>query len=267
MNLFEYADYKEFVLDLVSQTKLLGRGPYARLAEHLNVNSTFISQVFKGDKHLSIDHALQIAKLLKFNNLQTEYFMNLVQKERSASYETKDFFASRLKNLQKEAKKLSNYVSDHQVLDSIDQAIFYSDPIYSQVRLLTGIKKYQSAKAISEHLQKPLAEIKDVLDFLVSAGLCVKKQNQFEMGAKSTHVSKDSPFFRQHHSNWHIKAIENFSTSDERHLHFTAPLSIAKKDIPEVLDSLKAAIQNVSATVKDSNEEEVHCLLIDFFEA
>ena len=50
MTIFEFLDYKAFLKKFLRTRKTLGRGSMARLAEHINVHPTFISQVISGSK-------------------------------------------------------------------------------------------------------------------------------------------------------------------------------------------------------------------------
>lgn len=49
--IFEATDYKIFVRDFIKDKPSGGRGIFRDLANHLRVHTTFISQVFRGDKN------------------------------------------------------------------------------------------------------------------------------------------------------------------------------------------------------------------------
>ncbi|MEO0335733.1 MAG: TIGR02147 family protein, partial [Pseudomonadota bacterium] len=261
---FEFDDYKSLLARLGKDKSILGKGPLRRIAEKLNVNSTFVSQVINGDKHLSVDHGYSLCGLLGLNSLQTDYVVTLIQKDRCGSIQTKRYFQKKLRELKSEAQKISNYVSEHTQLNPVEQSVFYSDKVYSSARLLTGIEKYEDLEALRQRLNLSKKELTEVVEFLVSAGLCRKTGKRIHPTQQNTHIDKGSKFYKHHHRNWRINALEKDLKNPES-LHFTSPLTLARDDIKQVQAELRQAISNVAAVVNESDPDDLFCLNIDFF--
>ena len=58
MVIFEFDSYKDYVKTHVESLPNGGRGEWGRIARAIGVNSTMVSQIFKGPKDLSIEQAL-----------------------------------------------------------------------------------------------------------------------------------------------------------------------------------------------------------------
>jgi len=46
---------------------------------------------------------------------------------------------------------------------------------------------------------------------------------------------------------------------------FTSPVSLSREDFVKIRESLAGLLKSISQTVKDSPEEDIACLNIDFF--
>ena len=100
------------------------------------------------------------------------------------------------------------------------RAVFYSNWKYSAVRQLTAIPGYSSIDKIAEALQLSLRTSKDVMDFLVTHGLCVEKKGKFQIGPSATHLEASSPWTYVNHLNWRQKAMEEYRTENRSTLHY-----------------------------------------------
>ncbi len=100
----EFTDYRLYLRNYILNLPKRGRGEIARLAALLDVNSTMISQVLKGTKKLTQEQVYTLSIYLKLTDFETEYFMMLLQVDRSNNDELKRFWferVCRLKNSQK----------------------------------------------------------------------------------------------------------------------------------------------------------------------
>ena len=69
----------------------------------------------------------------------------------------------------------------------------------------------------------------------------------------------------KHHTNWRIKAIEVMDRARNTDLHFSTVVSLARDYVQKIKEQLVKNIEAARAVVKESKEEEVHCLALDFF--
>src|ERR1039457_3217815 len=89
MKLFEFDNYKEFVRKKLRGTTNKGHGQYSRIAEHLSIHTSMVSQVFGGEKHLTFEQACGICNYFGFTELETDYFIALVQLDRAGTPEAR----------------------------------------------------------------------------------------------------------------------------------------------------------------------------------
>lgn len=263
--IFEFENYKEFIRNWVSNCPKKGRGQYTKIAGELSVHTTLISQIFNGAKDLTIEQAFKITEHLGLSELEQEYFLSLVEQKRAGTFELKKYYEKNLTRLKKSSQEVKTQLPKSKILKENDLATYYSDPLYIAVKLITSIKGNQTKEAIAQRLNIPLKQLGPMLNFLEKNGLLIKKDNCYEMGVAKTHLEAKSPLVALHHTNWRLKAIENYGPLSSEDLGFTAPLTISKKDFKKVKTYLLDVIKQTGEIVDKTNPEELACLNIDLF--
>ena len=66
--------------------------------------------------------------------------------------------------------------------------------------------------------------------------------------------------------NWRQKAIECLEDERTAKLHYTAPMTLSKKDAEHVRERIAKFLESLVGVVEPSASEELHCLNIDWFE-
>ncbi len=164
MKIFDYAHYKNFVNDLIESMPKKGRGQYSKIAQYLKINTVVVSQIFRGKRDLSLEHAFLLTQFFAMNDLEREYFLNLVQKEKASHYALKKHFEIKLKELKKRSQDLKERI---QVQELNDEAKFqfYSQWYYSAIRLSTLLPECYNAEQIAQRLRLPLKREREVVCF------------------------------------------------------------------------------------------------------
>lgn len=265
-SIFTYNDYRKYINSYLRSMPKKGFGQSRRLAGYLNVHTTLVSQVLKGLKDFTFEQAAMVAEFLALNDLESEYFILLVQYSRAGNESLRKILQRQILGLQKKSSDLSNRLSSERTLTEEERAVFYSDWSYAAVRQLTAIKDLQNIDAISSYLKLSRKKTRDVLEFLVKTNLCHEENGKFKIAVKSTHLSSESPWVRVHHINWRQRAIEAMSESEAKHLHYTCPLTLAKSDAIKVREQIIRLLESVDKIIEPSNSEELHCLNIDWFQ-
>ncbi|MGE3759736.1 MAG: TIGR02147 family protein [Pseudobdellovibrionaceae bacterium] len=263
MTLFEFSDYRPFLKHYIRHLPKGGRGEVSRMAQHLRVNSTLLSQIFSGSKDLTLEQAQNMCEYLALSSLESDYFMLLVQIARAGSVKLKNYFRDKLELIKKESLQVAKRIAQDRVLTDYERSVFYSSWLYSGIRLYTSVGKGKTIDEIAERFDIPRARAVEALRFLASVGLCKEEEGRFKMGAQRTHLEKGSPFLIKHHTNWRIKSLERAESVSDDELMFTAPLSINKKDFARVREEIMGLIKKVSETIKDSEADDVGSLNID----
>jgi uncharacterized protein (TIGR02147 family) len=259
--IFTMTDFRTY---LAAWARAKGRGEYRRISETLNMHTTLVSQVLNGKKYLTEEQASKLCDYMRLNPLETDYFLKLVQMERAGSENLKSIYNRHLKQIKTQANEISNRVPESKELSEQDQAMFYSSWHYSMIRLLTMIEGKQTAEEISVHLQLPISRVQEVLSFLVSRGLCNFANGRYVRTEKNTHIEAKSALAVRHHQNWRTKSLDLHEKISSDDLAFTAPISMAKKDIPKIRKILLDAISEISSVVEVSPSDEILYLGIDW---
>lgn len=265
-SIYTFKDYRSFLKAAFEARSKNGFGEAKRLAEYLSVHPTFISQVLKDVKFFNSEQALAVAEYLNLNELETEYFILLVQIERAGTTAYKQRLKKKLQELDQKANDLVHRVRHEARLNPEEQATFYSDWIYSAFRLSTLLPKMNSLESLSKHLGVPIPELKMIADFLVQAGLVKLEKSLYKIGPLSTHLERSSPWIKSHHLNWRQKAIERMNLKKEESLYYTAPMTVSRKDMEVIKEVLIKAINDIDKIVEPSESETLVCLNMDWFE-
>lgn len=261
---FDFTDYRKFIHDGLSKQKSGGYGQLARISQALNINPSIVTQVLKGKKDFTLEQANDLGEYLELTDLESEYFLCLVQIERAGKKNLRDRWERRRRELAEKSESLKERMPARKELDDASKAIFYSQWYYSGVRILTSLEEYDSVEKIAERLRLPRATVKRVVDFLLSTQLCVEKDGVLKMGPQSTHLEAASPLVARHHINWRQKAIEKMHHLEKDELCFTSPLSLSRADFEKVRKLLMKTVEDAFEIVDPSPSEQVAILNIDW---
>ncbi len=265
-SIYEFLDYKLFINHWISQQPKNGHGEYRRISEHLQVSTTMVSQVFKGDKHLSLEMGAELCDYLNLTEEESEYLLLSLEYKKAGSYKLQHRLKKQLTKSQTRAQKLENRIKKDLDLSDENKAVFYSSWIYSGVRLLSDIAELNNSLDIAKrlHLEKNLVE--KVIDFLVEHKLCIKQSGQLKMGPTSTHLGTSSLLLSKHHQNWRLQAFNKMILNDSSNLFFTGPMVLSQEVADEIRRQLPEFIQQTLVKVHPSKSEVVRCLNIDWYE-
>ena len=214
---------------------------------------------------LSLEQASLLSEFLGLNEMQAEYFLALVQLDRAGNESLKKQLRRQMSRIRKSAQIVAKRFSSMTEVSESDKPLYYSDWIYIAVQQLTAIQSFDSEFKIAARLGLTVKKVRDVLLFLVSAGLCIEKHGKFALGPARIHLSADSPWIKQHHSNWRLHAIENLKIEDPQNLHYSSPMTLSKKDFEKIRSMLLAEIGAVAKIVDPSPSEELASLNMDWF--
>lgn len=267
MNLFDFDDYKIYVLARIRAMPQHGRGELLKIAERLKTHSSRISHIFKGPMHLTLEQACELTVYLGLRDLEAQYFLLMVQRERAGTPLLKAATDKQLASVRAQAKELVNRVERDRKLTDQEKATFYSNWYYSGIRLATSISKLQTVDALSEYFDFPRDQVRRVLDFLLASGLCVESEGRLQMNAKATHLESNSPLTARHHANWRIKAMQRHERLSENEMAYTGPMSISLKDQLKIRERLVQLIEETVRVARASEpEESLMCLNIDWIQ-
>ncbi len=266
MQLFECKDYRAFIREWVKSQPRNGHGQFRKMAEFLGIQTSMLSQIMASHREMNAETASSLAEFFSLNELESDYFLCLVQLERAGNQRLKSQMKRQLEKLHEQSQKIEKRISKTRELDEPTKAIFYSQWYYSAVRLVTALKGIDTIEAIAERLRLSRAQVARVTRFLVKHGLCVYNGDKLHYGPQSTHVSAESPLAARHHLNWRLKAMENLEGLKSTELVFTSPVAVSKKDAELLRSRFLEMIDEWAKVVDHSPSEQLMCLNIDWVE-
>jgi uncharacterized protein (TIGR02147 family) len=265
MSLFQSDDYKEIIKLQLRQSGRKTSGAYRKLADHLNVHATLISQVLAGTKDFSEEQLWNVCEYLGMTKVESNYLLCLLHIEKAGSQKLKDHYREQKIALQKEALSLSRRVPKERTLAEDEMAIFYSSWIYSAIHLYTTLDQEIYFDDICKRFNIPPRKAREILDFLKNLEMVGEKNGRYRAGQIFTHLEKNSPFVLKHHTNWRLKAIQAAENLSEEELLYSVNASLSRQDFLLLREEMIQFVQRFLKTVKDSPAEEIAQFNLDFF--
>ncbi len=265
MNIFEQENYKNALDIIMKDRRKTQKGLSRKLAEHLGVHPTMVSQVMTGSKDFTEEQIILVCEFLGLQKLDSQYLLVLLQQERAGSKKLKDYFQELKEHVRKQAMQVSQRVHKDRQLSEVEKSIFYSSWLYAAIHLLTTLEQKIHFEDICKKLNLHPSKAREILDFLITIQMVIETDGIFSSGPVATHLEKKSPFLIKHHTNWRLKAIQAAESLSDQELMYSANVSISKKDFTVLREELMQVIQRFVEVVKPSPAEDIAQFNLDFF--
>lgn len=266
MSVYDHLDYKKWVNDHVLSMRNRGRGQYRRIAENLNTTPTIVTQVFKGDRDLTPEQAVLLAKYFGLTKPEAHYLLLLVQYARAGTHLYKEVLAEQIREAKKLGQEIQSHVHQDHKLTAEAKAVLYSNWYYLAIWSLTAVPGFNSVEIIAERLNLQLSKVREATEFLLQYGLIKEISGRLEVGPTLIHLESTSPQIPRHHQNWRLQAFKNYENPKASDVSYTAPITLSEKDAIVIKNNILEWIAKTVDHVKDSPSEKLHCLCIDWFE-
>ena len=264
--LFDYLDYKQYLSDFIREKPGKGHGFRTVIAEAVGCRVAFISQVLNQEAHFSLEQAENVNVLLGHTPEESDYFLLIVSFERAGSQRLRERLKRQIERAREKRQILKERVDIKQTLSIQDQAVYYSHWYYAVIHMLLTISQFQTRETIASYVGLPLERVADVLEFFVKRGLAKIEGGRYKPGESRLFLGHDSPNINKHHTNWRLQAMQSLDRNLKSDLHFSGIVSLAVADVVKVKEELIKGVESARAVVRNSpNEEEVHCICVDFF--
>lgn len=265
-DLFEFEDYKDFLNGKLDELDQGGRGSRARMSRFIGCQTAYTAQVLRGSAQLSLEQAEGINDFLGHTEEQGQYFLLLVQVAKAGTPKLKSRFRKQLEQMQQSRKLLKNRLNVKENLREHEQLVYYSSWVFGAVHALVSIPDFQNPEQISKRLDISMKQSGEVLQFLIDTGLVEKKASgNLEIGKGQIHLGADSPLISRHHLNWRLQAMRQIERDPQFGLHYSSVISISRDDHRIIRERIVALLKEVKPIIRDSREEELYSLSMDFF--
>lgn len=262
--LFEYQDYRRFlrqVLDHFSES----RGYKTKLANFIGCQPAYFSQVMAGTVELTPEQAERLCGFWELNEVESDYFFNLVLLGRAGTQNLKRRLERKLDEIRSYWKQQNATFGKPSVNEPSRASIYYSHWIHSAVHLLLTIPSFQTIPALAQHFQKEESEILSVVKELEAAGLVIKTENGWKATHVNIHAAEKDFFAEVHHKNWRTQGLEPRKSSHQAVVRYTSIHSLSKDDFATIKNLIEEMIKDSRSIIEPSPEEMAACLIIDYF--
>lgn len=262
-SVFEFSSYKTYLRRLGDTRP---RGFRKALAEATHCQTAYISQVLNGDYHLSLEQAEAATRFLGFMREEARCFVLLVEIERAGTPTLKQFFSAQLEELRERHLQIKDRIGVSNVLSDTNQAHYYGSWHFAAVHMAVTIPAMRTRKELGKALRISPRKLGEVLEFLTSVGLVSQDGERYLPGSTQLHLPKDSPSIHRHHANWRAQALERMhSDHAEEGMNYSSISSLSATDAKRIRALLTQAISDAVAVVKNSPEERLYGIGVDFF--
>jgi uncharacterized protein (TIGR02147 family) len=266
LSVFEFKDYKKFIIDWMTHSPNNGRGLRKQLAEAIYCQTAYITQVLSGDNHLSLEQAEATTRWMGLANADAEFFLLLVLFQRAGTKSLQKVLSKQITERRELQANLQKRIQIHDTLSQADQIKYYSSWQYAAIHIALLVPGLQTIEGLQNHFHLPLSQIRNVLDFLAQCGFIKQEKNFFKVVKPMLHLELDSPLLQQHHTHWRLKVIESLTEKKNSNLHYSGAISLAEDDFEWVREKLSQLLEEIIARIKDSKDEKIAALNFDWFE-
>ncbi len=267
MRIFEYLDYKRWVLERLAQMPKGGRGQFASIAKHLGASPTIVTQVFNGPRELTPEQALLLAEYFGLSKLETRYLITIVNHSRAGTHRYKQSLAEEIAEIREKAREISSRVAQNASLSEEAWAIFYSNWYFLAIWSLTSMENFRDIESISNRLGLDKKKTREAVDFLIKYSLIVEGQDgKLMIGPTMIHLDSHSLQIARHHQNWRLQAFRHYENPGKEETFYTAAVTLSEADVAKIREMIISFISTSNDLIRNSPSEKLYCICMDWFE-
>lgn len=266
VNVFSYLDYIDFMKEMIKSHRSV-YGYKAAIADSAGCQRSYLSQVLAGHSHLTVEHAAGLSDFFEFNDLEQEYFLNLVLLARASSLKLKAMLEKKISQMQQHQENILNrIVEKKEVLSDEAAAIFYSNWSYLAVLIATTIEELRTVKKLAVRLNLKEIYIEKLVEDLQRLGLLKNVNGEWVATNHTIHLPKNSPFNSLNHTHWRQLATQNSFTDQPGSVHYTSVCTLSQTDAEKIKSLMLQLIDDSRKIISPSKEEVLYCLTCDWFQ-
>lgn len=265
IQVFDFTDYRGFLTKAMEEQAKQRKGARARFATAIGCQPSYVSQVLKGISDINLEQADRANRYLGHGDEQSEYFLLLVAIARAGTSSLRNQLFKKAKREQSQYWTLRKRLQTKKELSPAAQQIYYSSWHYSAVAMALTVPTLRTPEAIAERFRLPVRRVSEILEFLSTIGIAQEKQGRFFSGASWIHVG-ETELARRNDLNWRLKSIQSLETKSPMDFRYSSVVSLSEADCELVRIKLIQVVEEIRKTVRDSKEEKVSSLIIDFFD-
>lgn len=208
MSILDHHDYRTYLRELMAQkAKQNPRYSLRAMAKNLDLAPSFLSGVLKGKKNFSVETTLRLARRLRLNKTESQYFCLLTQKESAKDAVARENFV----------EQLNRFNPQLEVTDlSVDRFRVIADWFHFAIMSCLDLTDFEATpRHLSLALDIPQAEVELALERLLRLGMIERREDgTYRKSQRNPRVISASPdgALRQFHAQTLQKAVESLTT-------------------------------------------------------
>ena len=265
-SVFDFKSYRDYLNHWILQNPNGGRGVKSKLASAAQCQMSYLSRVLMNRGDLSLEQADLISRYIGHTDQEAEYFLLLVQFERTNSATLRSRFRRRMKEIEEKRSAIGERLAITETLAAADQAVYYKAWYHAALHMLVSISEYQSKQSLVNRLNLPANVITDALEFLTSTGLVkIDRMGRYSIGKTRLHLAAETRLVSQHHTNWRLKAIRSLDNVRPDDLHYSVLIGVSRADAEKLKMLLLEQITEFMKIAHASDQEDVYSFNLDLF--
>jgi uncharacterized protein (TIGR02147 family) len=265
MNIFKCLEYRDILEEKIHQYNEK-RGYLTQLALAAHCQKSYLTLVRQKKVHFTLEHGMALCEYWEFSDLETDYFLELINFERAGLSSLKEKIRKRLVQLRKSNEDLSQRFAQPKPQNSTVELAYYGNWYMSAIHVMVNIPRFQMAPSIAVHLGLPTDTVKRGLEKLLELGFVKFVDGRWLPGHGSLHLPRESPATSMNHQNWRMRAILDSHNDESNGLHYTAVQTLKVSDFEKIKEMIQQFLDHQRKIVVDSPEEELAVLCFDWFQ-
>lgn len=267
MNIFEAKNYRDYVKACIKRDRDSGKtGSVKRLARFLKIHSTYVSQVIKAKSDFSVDQALGFCIYENLSPEHTEFFLDLVCRDRSGTQEARAHYQARIERRLGELADMKKRWHISESLTEDQEQKYYHSWLPQVVHLYCQLPGKHSIESISAGLGIQTEAVSAVIEDLESIGFVERSAGGVASLRDSVHLGRGSRFTARNTVNWRLKVISDITgTGRLPGIHYSSVVSMSKKASAEIDKLILKHLDEMRDIVVPSPSEALYSYCLDFY--
>lgn len=269
MVVYNYDSYKTYLQDLVAFRKSGERRfSYAKLANQIGVQRSYLSRVLRNEASLSSDQLYLLATELNLNGDDRKYLLLLLEIERSQVRERKMELMAERDKYKKEKLKTEAYMKRESIAPTDSAYIdYYGNVLVPIIHMFLTIPAYlKNPDTLCNRLQISPLTLDRALQALERCNLLKIEKSGYQVVSQDLFLSDKSNLWKIYGTQFRLKSIEyHQKIENDQDFFFTASFSANEELRQNLKQKLKDLLKWLSPQVEKCQSEEVYHINLDLF--
>lgn len=263
MDVYKYRSYRKLIQQWANSTEK--SGARSQLAQAAGCSPSWITRVLNGSVHLTPDQAYAAAKFFGFSEIETDYFLQLVELERCGSPGLQAHIGRKLELLRKESLQLRSSLKVEPTISRESALVYYSSWIYPAAHVLCMIRPFSQLEIGAELSLSP-AVVTETVGKLRHMGLLKLQGKNWAAATAKVHLPSDDSLARLAHQSWRLRAAQRLQEPHTDGFHYSAVHCLSREDVATIQRKLKDAVLDCRQVIERSPSETIAVFCLDWFE-